>query len=441
MYLKNMLTGTDKKNNKIKELLSDRNSEKRLRNLELILKENSREMIRKQLDYYVNNHIHTTYSFSYYTPAMAIWAAIRSGLQIAGIIDHDTISGAREFILAGSIAGIPTTKGIECRVDFSKTPLKGRFINNPDQKSIAYVAIHGVPYCQIDRIDSFFSKYRKERNKRNILMVERLNKVLEPVSLSLDFYQDVLPISYAEYGGTVTERHILFALARKMMIEFSRGNEVIDFLQNRLNIKISKRNLSYLRDRENDFYEYDILNVLKSGLLEKFYINATTECPDVRDVVTLADETGSILSYAYLGDVTESVTGDKKEQKFEDSYLGLLFDVINELGFKSVTYMPARNSIAQIKRIQCLCKKYNFFQISGEDINSPRQPFVCEALKNPELHNLVDAAWALIGHEKRANEDLNEGFFSEKITEEHPDLDERVQIFKGIGKNSVKERL
>ncbi len=441
MYFKNILTGKNKRVNKFKSLLNDRDPEKRLNNLELVLRRSSGKMIRKKTDYSVNNHIHTTYSFSYYTPAMAIWMASRFGLQTAGIMDHDTINGAREFILAGKIAGISTTKGVECRVDFSNTILKGRFINNPDQKSIAYVAIHGIPDCQIDSIDSFFSVYRKKRNKRNILMVQRLNEILGSISLSLDFYRDILPLSYAEYGGTVTERHILFALSKKIMTLFSRGNEVINFLQNKLKIKISKRNLTYLEDRKNDFYEYDILNVLKNCLLEKFYIDATRECPDVRDVIALADETTSIPAYAYLGDVTESVTGDKKAQKFEDSYLELLFDVIKKLGFRAVTYMPARNSITQIKRIRYLCKKYGFLQISGEDINSPRQPFICEALKNPKMHNLIDATWALIGHERRADKDLGEGLFSVKIIKKYPDLDERVQIFKETGKNSVKERL
>lgn len=288
---------------------------------------------------------------------------------------------------------------------------------------------------QIDRINSFFAPCREERNKRNLLMVQRLNEILEPVSLSLDFGLDVLPLSSALQGGTVTERHILFALAQKIMAKFAKGREVIEFLQNKLKIEISKKNLAYLEDEKNDFYAYDILNVLKSSLVEQFYINATTECPDVRDVLALSDETGSISTYPYLGDITESVTGDKKAQKFEDDYLELLFDVIKELGFKAVTYMPTRNSIAQIKRIQSLCKKYDFFQICGEDINSPRQSFICEILKNQELHNLVDSSWALISHEKRVEEDLGEGLFSKKIIKKYPDLDERIQVFKEAGKN------
>jgi hypothetical protein len=437
-----MVVEIDNKIIKYQELLNDRDPEKRLNNLRLVLEEEkARQQPRKQMDYYINNHIHTTFSFSYYTPAMAIWMASCSGLQTAGIMDHDTISGAREFMAAGKIAGIPTTKGVECRVDFSKTPLKGRRINNPDQKSIAYIIIYGVSDNQVDRINSFFTPYREERNKRNLLMVQRLNELLEPVSLSLDFYYDVLPLSYAQYGGTVTERHILFALARKIMTRFSKGREVIEFLHNKLKMKITKINLTYLEDKKNDFYAYDILNVLKSNLVEKFYIDATTECPDVKDVLALAEETGSISAYSYLGDVTESVTGDKRAQKFEDDYLELLFDVIKELGFKAVTYTPTRNSMVQIKRIQRFCERYGFLQISGEDINSPRQSFVCEILKNQELHNLVDAAWALIGHEKRVEKDLDEGLFSVKMIKKYPNLNERIQIFKKAGKNSVKGRV
>ena len=51
----------------------------------------------------VNNHIHTTYSFSPYSPAKSVWMAYQAGLVTAGIMDHDSISGAREFIEAGKI--------------------------------------------------------------------------------------------------------------------------------------------------------------------------------------------------------------------------------------------------------------------------------------------------------------------------------------------------
>ena len=49
----------------------------------------------------INNHIHTIYSFSPYSPSKAVWMAYTSGLCTAGIMDHDSISGAEEFIEAG----------------------------------------------------------------------------------------------------------------------------------------------------------------------------------------------------------------------------------------------------------------------------------------------------------------------------------------------------
>jgi len=64
---------------------------------------------------FVNNHIHTSYSFSPYTPASAVYYAWKAGLRTAGIMDHDSISGAREFIEAGKIMGMPVTCGVECR--------------------------------------------------------------------------------------------------------------------------------------------------------------------------------------------------------------------------------------------------------------------------------------------------------------------------------------
>ena len=60
---------------------------------------------------YVNNHIHTCYSFSPYTPSSAVWYAWMAGLQTAGIMDHDSVGGMREFIEAGKIMDMPVTCG------------------------------------------------------------------------------------------------------------------------------------------------------------------------------------------------------------------------------------------------------------------------------------------------------------------------------------------
>jgi hypothetical protein len=92
--------------------------------------------------------------------------------------------------------------------------------------------------------------------------------------------------------------------------------------------------------------------------------------------------------------------------------------------------MPSRNTPAQLERLRTLCEQYEFFQISGEDINQPRQKFICEAMRKPEFSNLYDAAWALIGHELSATDDAARGLFSPNIVAQYPKLPERMAYFK-----------
>ncbi len=385
----------------------------------------------------VNNHIHTWYSFSPYSPAKAVWMAYSSGLATAGIMDHDSVSGAFEFINGGKAAGIATTTGMECRVDFSNTPLKGKKINNPDQNSIAYVALHGIPHNKITEVSRFFAPYSYERNIRNRRMTVKLNELIKPCDISIDFDNEVIPLSKSDKGGSITERHILFALSLKLISFFGKGERLLSFLSERMNLHISPKTEKNLQDSYNEFYEYDLLGLLKSDLVTLFYIDASSECPDVRDVIRLSEEIGAISAYAYLGDVSDSVTGDKKPQNFEDSYLDLLFETIKSLGFKAVTYMPSRNTLEQLIKVKAFCKQYGLLEISGEDINSPRQPFICKEQRNEIFKNLYDSTWALIGHESEASKDVGKGMFSPPILSGYPVLNERINVFKEIGKRQV----
>ena len=262
-------------------------------------------------------------------------------------------------------------------------------------------------------------------------MVDKLNEeVLNSVNIQLNFEKDVMPLSMHNEGGSITERHILYALALKLVSKYGKGINLLNILKKELSLNISSKVEEFLLDDNNAYYEYDLLGALKSGIVEKFYIDAQAECPSIQKIIELSNQIGAISAYAYLGDVGDSVTGDKKTQKFEDEYIELLFEVLKELGFNAITYMPSRNTMFQLKRLKELCKKYDFFQISGEDINSPRQNFICEALRNEEFKNLIDSAWTLIGHEKAATINIEEAMFSKRTITEYPNLDERIEYFK-----------
>jgi hypothetical protein len=382
----------------------------------------------------VNNHIHTTYSFSPYSPTRAVWEAYRAGLRSAGIMDHESICGAREFIEAGKITGVATTIGIECRVDFSDTRLRGKRINNPDQLGNAYISLHGIPHNHIDAFRAYFEPLILARDRRNRLMTDRINSIIRSAAgFSIDYEQDVLPLSNRRDGGTVTERHLLLALVHQLTQRFGRGEAVLGLLTGSLGLLLDTKAKELVRDAANPFYDYDLLGILKKEMIGSFYVPATDECPGVADVLAFAGTRGCICAYPYLGDVADSVTGDKRPQKFEDDILDELIALIKELGFTAVTYMPFRNSPAQLSRIMTLCGRHGLLQISGEDINSPRQSFVCAAMRDSRFGHLVDATWALIGHEKAATGNLSDGFFSAATVSKHPDLNERIQHFKAIG--------
>lgn len=378
----------------------------------------------------VNNHIHTTYSFSPYSPAKAVWMADRAGLATAGIMDHDSIGGAREFIEAGRIMNLPTTIGVECRASFAGTALAGRRINNPDQPGVAYVAMHGIPHSEIDAAAVFFAPIRQARARRNRQMTDRLNTLLHPADIELDYERDIVTLSEWSDGGEVTERHLLYAVALKLLERYEHSQQLVDFLTGVLTIQVSAKAIQQLTDPANPHRAFDLLGVLKSDLVEKFYIDADEECPPIAEVAAFARRHGIILAYAYLGDVTSSVTGDKKTQTFEDSYLDELLAVLGQLGFNAVTYMPSRNTREQLIRLRALCDNFGFFQISGEDINQPRQQFICEAMRDPFFANLYDAAWALIGHERLSTDDLSNGMFAAETIQMFPDLSTRINYFR-----------
>ncbi len=411
------------------------NAPDRLDNLRKLIAENEKPVQGND----VNNHIHTTYSFSPYSPTAAVWFAREAGLCTCGLMEHDSIAGAKEFLEAAEIAGMNVTIGMECRVRFSSTPFADKKINNPDQGGIAYMALHGVPHDRIDELNEYFAPYREKRNQRNRKMIEAINGLMGQYGIELDFDRDVLPLSNAADGGSVTERHLSSALAYKMLEKIGAGQKLVDFIKNTLQLPLSAKIEGYLLDESNPHSMYDLLGWIKAQLISKFYIPATDECPDVREVLALSDYLGAISAYAYLGDVGDSVTGDKRAQKFEDDYLDELIPYLKMLGYRAVTYMPSRNTLAQLRRLRALCAANDMVQISGEDINSPRQSFVCEAQRSPEFANLLEGTWALIAHEWRATEDPKLGFFSHDTIRKWPTLGERRIAFAEFGREMKKD--
>jgi len=421
---------------KIIQEINSSNKKSRLYGLEKIYKliEIEKEQFKKTEE--VNNHLHTIYSFSPYSPSMAAYLAWRAGLQAVGIMDHDSVSGCKELMEACKIIGIASTVGFELRVNFSGTIFEGRTLNNPDSKNIGYIAIHGIPDSKLSEAMKFLHPIQIARNKRNKKILAKLNHLIKSYGMKeIDFNKEIYNISQAKEGGSITERHILYAFARKLIQKTGKGEKLISFLKDNLDIVPSEKIKKFLLDANNQFYLYDLLGILKSSFLDKIFIQPDhEECISVYEAVKFSHSINAIPAYAYLGDVTDSPTGDKRAEKYEDDFLDELIPELKKIGFKAITYMPPRNTLNQLLRLQKLCSKYEFMEISGVDINSPRQSFNYPIILRPEFAHLIEATWALIAHEKLANYDGKYALFNDINPLKGKSVKERIITYSEIGR-------
>ena len=248
---------------------------------------------------YVNDHIHTKYSFSPYTPSAAVFYAWKAGLETCGIMDHETVAGCKEFIEAGKILNIPVTCGLECRVKMNKTALEGKYINNPYQKSIAYFVMHGIPHQMLEKVDAFFKPLREKRNERNKKICDKLNKYFRSLKeIYVDYEKDVLPLSMYDKGGTVTERHICQAFAKQFIKSFT-NNEMLHIFELDCEVPFSDEYPKAFLKFKDEELEYELIHIFKEILINFVYVDADEECVELSDLVKLCNEVGAICAYAY----------------------------------------------------------------------------------------------------------------------------------------------
>ncbi|GHV89954.1 hypothetical protein AGMMS50268_04570 [Spirochaetia bacterium] len=384
----------------------------------------------------INNHIHTIYSFSPYTPAMAALKAREAGLEAAGSVDHDSYAAADEMRRACEILHIGCVTGFELRASLKHTEFAAKKINSPDSFGIAYLTVQGIPASATTQVKDFLAPLTAARHERNRLMTGKLNEILSAAGLrELSYDSDILPLSMAAKGGSVTERHILYALSLLLVKEAGRGKNLPDLLAKKFNLSFSGKIANLLFDPANPYYDYDLLGALKGSFGAQIFIQpGEKECPGVETVTAFARSINAIPSYAYLGDVGESPTGDKKAEKFEDDYLDVLIPRLKDMGFLGVTYMPPRNTKEQLARLQKLCRSNSLIEISGVDINSPRQSFSCPEIRQSEFAALNGTTWALAAHEKLANLHPEQGLFNPANPLANKTLEERIEIYASIGK-------
>jgi hypothetical protein len=389
----------------------------------------------------VNNHIHTIYSFSPYTPSMAALRAWEAGLGVAGSVDHDSVAAAEEMLAACALLGIAGSVGFEVRVSLkgppgAEGPFARRKINNPDSEGLVYMTVQGIPRWAFSQTAEFLRPLREERLTRTDAMTGGDNVFLREGGMGeIGFEEEVQGRSRYDEGGGITERHLLAALGDRFIRRYGRGPALSAGLEAALGIRVAPKIRALLADPANPHYLYDLLGLLKAEFLPRIFIQpGEKECLPAERVTAFAASIGALPAYAYLGDVGESPTGDKRREPFEDGFIGELFAELSRRGYRGVTYMPPRNTVEQLRTVQGLAAKWGLVEIYGVDINSSRQSFHCPEVLREEFRGLLDNGWALAAHERLASVERKWGLFSPENPLGALGLPERLKAYAALGR-------
>ncbi|RMD48237.1 MAG: PHP domain-containing protein [Ignavibacteria bacterium] len=143
----------------------------------------------------VDLHTHTNFSDGHNSPEDLIKLAKSKGINILGIVDHDTVDGLEEAIHYGQKYGVEVIPGIEISTDIDnkEVHLLGYFVDYKSKEFLKYL--------------TFFKKEREFRIKR---IITKLNSLGVDISFS-----DVKKIS----GNSAMARpHVAFALMEKGVV-------------------------------------------------------------------------------------------------------------------------------------------------------------------------------------------------------------------------------
>ncbi|RKY39133.1 MAG: hypothetical protein DRP72_00465, partial [Candidatus Omnitrophota bacterium] len=108
----------------------------------------------KELEGFIDLHVHTFRSDGQYSPTYVVYEAWKKGLKAIGVVDHNTFRHFREAVEAGEIFGIKVIPGVEFDVS-------GKFSVKREEKTLEYM--HLIVYFP------YGSGIRQRENKEEFL--------------------------------------------------------------------------------------------------------------------------------------------------------------------------------------------------------------------------------------------------------------------------------
>ncbi|MBQ7408532.1 MAG: hypothetical protein IJW13_04585 [Clostridia bacterium] len=367
----------------------------------------------------INLNVHTDFSFSPYSPSMAVYMAYKSGIKLACACNYGTLAGTKEFIKGCEYMGISALTGFEVTL---QSKALGEHI--------------AAFYCvgEADKNNAFgplLEQFRKICIERVKLVCDKINSMLEKHGLYVDFNKEILPLTKCNKGGNVTLKHLYMAVGKKIIQKFGQGKAAADFIRSSLCCDIEEGEYNLLCDYNDPFYEYDLISALRNNFSN---LDSGILPPDLKDYVALCKNRAVIIAYQYdcqsnwIKNLAES---DKLVSDFK-----ALLNKIQKEGFNAVCISAKNLSSNLLCRIVDIIKEKNMLAIFTEKTEYPRNHFECAVPKNAKPY-IQACAYAILGNDICHKNDSSDGLFAEKGSIKSKDFNERLMIYSNIGKKRL----
>jgi hypothetical protein len=313
---------------------------------------------------FVNLHCHTFFSYNTYgySPSKFAWLARKRGLAVAGIVDFDVLDGLEEFTAAARLLNLRNCAGLETRVYVPE--FADKEMTSPGEPGITYHMGVGFPSAKLS-LDTqpFLSKLRQTAQNRNIELMHRVNRYLQPVQL--DYGKDVLPLTPA---GNATERHLCLAYARKARKVFADEKDLACFWSEKLSSEVDLKNLP-----DSAW----LLNLLRAKTMKRGGVGYVQ--PDAGAFPKMEETNRFVLAAGGIPTLTWLDGTSDGEQDIEK-----LLELAMAGGVAAINTIPDRNFIPGVKdkklenlyQMVDLAERLHLPVIVGTEMNSSGQKFV-----------------------------------------------------------------
>ena len=362
--------------------------------------------------------IHSDYSFSPYTPSLAAYMAYNNGLSAAALIDTGTLAGGREFLAAAKNFGIAATVGVGY-----PTPLPKAYdilcnVYSRDYSRFIFLTALGIPENGFDKMKSFLAEYRKERARCNRRILQKINTLFRGLG-ALSYEEDVLPVSSAENGGTITRSHLMFALARRLIKMVGTGEPLIDYLTKVQRISLSSREEKLLLATPSRNYEYDLSAILH----KKLKVDDENFTSKIHVFIGAAQAAGGLVFYPLSE--REVIEGGTK-------FIDGMFAALVRLGVNGIAY-EAENVGEHLPYLERKAQELGFLTVDGHEIHSPRDMFYTGNMTPSQ----EEGFYAVVGNAYLAGNDPMDAFCGPRTEKQFPLKEDRIRLFAEIGRKEA----